>query len=202
MKNANDFSMDCNAFHMHLRAFIDDELPVNLHSDFIRHADACNECRQDMQALRKLQKSLAGMRRVEVSTGFDFRMKSSIRREYDLLRNPMYKFKLFFFDNFARFMMVPAFALVLATGMVLYRSYTVHNHVTDLPAAVVSHLESQESVMLGPNEEWIDVDEVRYVLESVQTNETVSADSQSSPSDRTTALPAPPAEDTLTLVSF
>ncbi|KKK69244.1 hypothetical protein LCGC14_2936000, partial [marine sediment metagenome] len=42
---------------------------------------------------------LANLERVSVSPEFDFRMKSSLRHEYEYLRNPFYVAKIFFTEN-------------------------------------------------------------------------------------------------------
>jgi len=190
--------MDCKTFHENLRAFIDNELPVNLYSAFIRHDSDCSACHRDLVSLQKIKNSLAGLRRLSLSPEFDFRMKSSIRREYELLRNPFYIFRLFFFDNLTKFIMVPAFALVLIIGAVLYLSY--HDR-SGLPPGVVSYLESRESVVLGPDDERIDVDEVRYVLKSVKPFEFVR-DERDSDSVRQDSDSSQPVDNSLTLISF
>ena len=93
MKNANEVSMTCSTFKDNMRAFIDDELPVNIQSVFLKHSSECTSCNRDLRMMQNVKKALSNLERVSVSPEFDFRMKSSIRREYELLRNPFYVFR-------------------------------------------------------------------------------------------------------------
>ena len=168
MKNANEVSLTCSIFKENIRAFIDDELPVNIQSAFLKHSSECASCNHELCMMQEVKKALANLEHVSVSPEFDFRMKSSIRREYELLRNPFYVFKIIIFENIKKFITVPAVAVLVIAGIFFYTNYGKNQMMPVLPVEVISQIDDRDSVELGFEDENADVDEVRYVLETVK----------------------------------
>ncbi len=168
MKNANEVSMTCSMFKDNLRAFIDEELPVNMQSVFLKHSYECTSCERDLRMMQNIKKDLSNLKRVSVSPEFDFRMKSSIRREYEFLRNPLYVFKIIILENINKFITVPAIAALLIAGTFYYTNHGNNKMMPVLPVEVISQIDNRESVTLDFEDKNDDVDEVRYVLETVK----------------------------------
>ena len=168
MKNANEVSTTCSMFKDNMRAFIDDELPVNIQSVFLKHSSECTSCNHELRMMQNVKKALSNLEHVSVSPEFDFRMKSSIRREYELLRNPFYVFKIIIFENIKKFITVPAVAVLVIAGIFFYTNYGKNQMMPVLPVEVISQIDDRDSVELGFEDENADVDEVRYVLETVK----------------------------------
>ena len=168
MKSANEVSMKCSTFKENIRAFIDDELPVNIRSAFLKHSSECTSCNHELQMMQHVKKTLLNLKRVSVSPEFDFRMKSSIRREYELIRNPFYVFKVIIFENMYKFMMVPAVAVVVVASIIIYTNHAKLQMTPMLPVEVISQIDARDSFELGFEDENTDVDEVRYILETVK----------------------------------
>ena len=166
MKSDKDFT--CSMFQENLRAFVDNELPVNVKSVFLEHASKCPSCNLDMQTMVALKRGLANLPRFAVSHEFDFKMRSSIQREYENFRNPLYQVKLFFRENLGKVLAVPAFALIMVAGIVLFNTTTIQRIPQMLPYEVTSQLDSQESIELVPHDEEPFVEEVYYVMETVK----------------------------------
>ena len=166
MKSDNEFN--CTMFRDNLRAFIDDELAVNKKTIFIDHASNCQACNIELHEMQYVKRCLADLERVTASSEFDFRLKSGIRREYENLRNPLYSFKLFINENLAKFFAVPAFAVIVIVGMILYNNGNGLEKATLLPQEVTSRLDLWEGVDLIPLNEDSVVEEVKYVLETVK----------------------------------
>ena len=120
---------------------------------------------QDMVALKR---GLTNLPCFPVSHEFDFRMKSSIQREYENFRNPLYPVKLFFGENLGKVLAVPAFALIIIAGVVFYNSTNIQQMPQVLPYEVTSQLDTQEGIELVPHDEEPFVEEVNYVLETVK----------------------------------
>lgn len=166
MKSDNEFN--CTMFRDNLRAFIDDELAVNKETIFIGHASNCQACNIELHKMQYVKRCLANLERVTASSEFDFRLKSGIRREYENLRNPLYSFKLFINENLVKLFAVPAFAVIVLVGMILYNNGNGLEKATLLPQEVTSQLDLREGVDLVPLNEDSVVEEVKYVLETVK----------------------------------
>jgi len=171
LKTANENNFTCSMFRKNLRAFIDNELPVNIKSVFLEHASKCSSCNLDLNELQNLKKKLAYLKRFTLSPEFDFRMKSYIRREHEKLRNPLYSFKIFVYENFSKFIAVPACAALIIFGIVFYNNSNERQTVPVLNDIVSSAIDSQNGVELIPQNESSFVEEVNYVLETVKPSD-------------------------------
>ena len=171
LKIANENTFACSMFRKNLRAFIDNELPVNIKSVFLEHASKCSSCNLVLNEQQNLKKELAHLKRFSVSPEFDFRMRSSIRREHEKLRYPLYSFKIFVYKKFSKFIAVPACALLIIFGMVLYNNSNERQTVPVLTDVLRSHIDSQNGVELIPQNESSFVEEVHYVLETVKPSD-------------------------------
>lgn len=168
MKSAKELT--CLLFKDNIRVFIDDEFPVNQKSSFLEHAEKCNDCNKDLLTMQRIKKELANFKPLKVSPEFDFRIKSSIRREYDLLRNPYYSFKIFIQENAAKLLFVPASVVILIFSVMLYNSNTEQNSPI-LPAEITSLIDAREGVDLTSNQDNSRIEEVNYVLETVKSTD-------------------------------
>lgn len=155
-------------FKENIRAFIDNELPVNQKSIFLDHDSRCYECNLELLGMQRVKKELTSLRRVTVSPGFDFIIKSLIQREHENLRNPLYSLKLFMSENLGKFIVVPAFAILIMMGMVFYNNSNNSQMTPVLPAVVTSLINAEKGVELIPENENSSVEEVNYVLETVK----------------------------------
>ena len=155
-------------FKKNIRAFIDDELPVNEQSVFLNHASECSSCDLELREMQKVKKILANLERVSVSPEFDFRMKSSLRHEYEYLRNPFYVAKIFFTENMFKLLMTPAVGMLIILCFVLYSNYNNSQMTPELPVEVISQIDSQNGIELVGDEGNSYVGEVNYVLETVK----------------------------------
>ena len=164
LKTANE--MSCHQFRECIRAFVDRELPVNETSVFLTHSEKCDDCNDELQGMRFVTASLKNLKKVTVSPEFDFRMKTSIRREHERLKQPFYSTRRFFQDNLFRILAVPAVAASLVITMF---AFTGDNApvAPGIPSNVVSELQSQEGVELVPGAEPSHVEDVQYVLDTV-----------------------------------
>jgi anti-sigma factor RsiW len=148
--------------------FIDDDLSEKVRSEFLAHAVICPACRKELKEIQFVQRTLAGLAPVSVSSEFDFRLKASLRLEETRLRSPMYRLKLFMKDNAASMVGVPAATVLLLGGMLLYGgpfqgSRTGTPMVEQKPAA---QERVQTSALTGSPSE-----DIHYVLESIDLSE-------------------------------
>lgn len=164
MKTA--YEMSCHQFKESIRAFIDQELPINEKSDFLNHAEQCTECGEELRSMQFVTTQLKRLKRITVSPEFDFRMRTSILREHERLRNPFYSARIFFRENMLPFIAIPAVAASLVVGVFVYS--TVYSPLAPgIPPSVVSQLELQDGVDLVPDAEPTDVVNEQYVLDMV-----------------------------------
>jgi anti-sigma factor RsiW len=160
-----DNAFNCSEFEEHLRAFIDDELPVNIQSAFIEHASACTKCARDLRGMKHTKQMLSNLPRVTVSPEFDFKMKLRIRREYQSARNPWYSARLVFRNNLSKFILIPAAAMVLVLTLAVYHSFTTNDAAPGNPAQVL--LDTGRGVELVMDENAPANEEVNYIMEKV-----------------------------------
>ena len=158
-------------FDDHLRAFIDDELPVNVRSLFIDHAEECARCAKKLRDMETVCAQLAGLSRVAVSPEFDFSMKLRIRRERVNLQKPWYPLLAAIREQYARLILLPAAAVLLAAGFTFYQNLPSGPMHMGLPQEVVQQLQRGVSVDLASDVEGEQVDEINYVLEKASPGE-------------------------------
>ncbi len=164
MKTA--YEMSCHQFKESIRAFIDQELPINEKSAFLNHAAICMECREELQSMQFVTTQLKRLKRITVSPEFDFRMKNSIRREHERLRNPFYSARIFFHENMLPFIAIPAVAASMIVGIFVYSN--VNGPIaSDVPRSVMLQLDSREGVDLIHDIEPTEVVDEQYVLDTV-----------------------------------
>ena len=168
MRNANEVSFNCTMFKKNIRAFIDDELPVNEQSVFLNHASECHSCDIELLMMQKVKKILSNLERVSISPEFDFRMKSSLRREYERLRNPLHVAKIFITENMFKLIAAPAVGMLIILCVILYSNYNKSQIITELPVEVTSYIDAQKGIELIGDEDNSYVDEVNYILETVR----------------------------------
>lgn len=165
MNTANDFT--CSMFHESLRAFIDDELPINIRSSFLAHAETCFQCGRELSSLQGLTQRLRKLTPVTVSPEFDFSMKLRLRREQQFMKRPLYQLTHAVRDNFRRLLLVPAAAAVLMVSVIYFSADPAVDAPHSLPPSVVQELESMDGVELTADTGEHEIDQVRYVLETV-----------------------------------
>ena len=144
-------------------SYIDGELPVNLVSSFLAHADKCLVCKKALNELLFLKKSLSGMRRANASPDFSFRVINAIRKEQRLMKNPLYLFRIFLRENYQKFVFVPVVGIILF-GWITFNETGVNSKIAvslkNIIAEVMQQDDSQPMNELG-------VEKVNYILESV-----------------------------------
>ena len=118
--------------------------------------------------MKSIKQELENTKHLTVSSEFDFRMRSSIRREQENLRNPFYSFKLFFSENANMFFVAPIFAIILVMSIIFYNNSDKGEITTTLPAEVKSQIDNRESVDLVSDQVNSRVEEVHYVLDTVK----------------------------------
>ena len=185
-------------FQDNIRAFIDSELPVNKKSIFLEHASICRKCGHDLSIMQSIKQELSNIKPLTVSSEFDFRMRSSIRREYENQRNPFYSFTIFFRENANMFFVAPVFAIILVMSIILFNSNK--GEITpSLPAEVELQIDNRESVDLVSDQVNSRVEEVHYVLDTVKHTDvekgifTINVDGKVQPL---------PVNNNVTLISF
>jgi hypothetical protein len=156
-------------FQEHLRAYIDDELPVNIRTTFIEHSMVCSQCADDLREQRFIRERLANLQRISVSSEFDFAMKLRIRREHEALQKPWYVLKRTVMDNSVRFLTIPTAAMLIIFSVLLYQHFTPGTPVSSLPPDVARELNAGAGVELVNNPGDSRVEEVNYVLETATT---------------------------------
>jgi anti-sigma factor RsiW len=162
LKTDNAFS--CSRFEEHLRAYIDDELPVNINSAFLAHADTCSGCARELREMQYTRKLLGMLPRRAVSPEFDFKMKLRIRQEYQRSQNPWYSVKVAFRENLSKFVVIPAAAAAMIAALAVYHTMTMPNALPVAPLQV--QLEGRGVELVG-DENASTNEEVNYVLEKV-----------------------------------
>jgi len=197
LKTANEFT--CSMFGENLRAFIDNELPINQRSAFLDHASKCNKCNRELLYMQHVKKELAGLRRVTVSPEFDFKMKSLVRHEHEKLRSSLYSFRLFISENSNKFIVAPVFALLILVGMVFYNNSNNRETTTILPDVVTSLINAENGVEIIPENNNSSVEEVNYVLETVKPTDMERRIFLHEPDGTVQSIPI---NNDLTLVSF
>jgi len=156
-------------FQENLRAFIDDELPVNIRTSFIEHSMLCPRCAEDLREQKFIRERLAKLQRITVSSEFDFAMKIRICREHEALKKPWYVLKCTILDNALRFLTIPAAAILIIVSVFFYRYNTPDTPVSSLPPDVARELNAEIGVELVTNPDDSQVEEVNYVLEKATT---------------------------------
>jgi hypothetical protein len=164
-----DNAFNCSQFDEHLRAFIDDELPVNVQSAFLAHASACAGCARELREMKFTRKMLGSLTRVEVRPEFDFRMNLRIRKEYQNTQSPWYSLKLAFRENLSKFVVIPAATAVLIVALAVYHSFSTSNTVTTIPAE--AQFDSGKGVELVMDDNESANEQINYILETVSPNE-------------------------------
>lgn len=160
------YEMSCHQFKESIRAYIDQELPINEKSVFLDHAENCIQCREELHSMQFVTTQLKQLKRITVSPEFDFRIKNNIRREHERLRNPFYSARIFFRENMLPFLTIPAVAACLIVGMLVYSN--VNSPITsDLPQSVMVQFDSQKGVDLIDDAEPTQVVDEQYVLDTV-----------------------------------
>ena len=163
MKIANEDSFNCKDFREQIRAFLDNELSVDIKTKFLNHRSQCTECHNTLKDTGKVVNILSNLRTITTTPEFDFQLKARIRMEDLRLRNPLYLAKLYFNENIRYFLAVPAVALIIFTAALFYSDY--HN-----PEKMLSETDSQGGIDLI-NEIESNADEIvyiYYVLDTVQ----------------------------------
>ncbi len=164
MKTA--YEMSCHQFKESIRAFIDQELPINERADFLKHAELCTECRKELHSMQFVTDQLKRLKKISVSPEFDFRIKNCIRREHERLRNPLYSAKIFLRENMLPFIALPAVAASLIVGFFVYSNLNTPVS-SGPPQSVMLQLESREGADLISDEDPLDVQDVQFVLDTV-----------------------------------
>ena len=95
-------------------------------------------------------------------------MKSSLRREYESLRNPLHVAKIFITENMFKFIAAPAVGMLIILCVILYSNYNKSQIITELPVEVTSYIDAQKGIELIGDENNSYVDEVNYILETVR----------------------------------
>jgi len=155
-------------FYENIRAFIDDELPINQKSVFLDHASKCTKCNLELLHMQYVKRELAALRHVTISPEFDFKMKSLIQREHENLRSPLYSLKLLMNENLGKFIAAPAFAILILVGMIFYYNSNSRETTPILPGVVTAQINAENGVELIPKNENSSVEEVNYVLEIIK----------------------------------
>jgi len=168
LKNANGHSLTCSAFKENIRAYVDEELPVNIRSAFLEHASQCEICALELKEMQNVRKMIARLRRIMVSPEYDFRLKLSIRREYENLRNPFYVFKLFISENLFKLLALPAIGVAVALSVMSY-NYIDRNEINHISSYEIStQINAQNGVELVSGNEDSSIGEEKYILETVK----------------------------------
>jgi len=197
LKTANECT--CSMFYENIRAFIDDELPINQKSVFLDHASKCTKCNRELLYMQYVKRELAALRRVTISPEFDFKMKSLIRREHENLRNPLYSLKLFMNENLGKFIAAPAFAILILVGIIFYNNSNSRETTPILPGVVTAQINAENGVELIPENENSSVEEVNYVLEIIKPTDMERRIFLHEPDGTVQSIPI---NNDLTLVSF
>lgn len=171
--------MTCSLFRKLMMDFIDDELPEEVRPGFYAHASVCPACQKELKELRFVKQALAGLPPIAVTPEFDFRLKASLSREASRLRSPMYRLNLYLRDNVYPVVGVPAAAMLLIAGTLMY------NGSREFPATRIVNLKpAVEAVVPVPAAtDSSDVD-VHYVLESVDLSQAGAGVPSNRASDR------------------
>jgi hypothetical protein len=148
--------------------FVDDDLHDSLRSGFLSHAALCPSCRIELQDFMSIRNALANLPRNEISSEFNFRLKSSIRLENTRLGSPLYRFRLFIGENMVSVLGVPVAAALCLTTAVLF-FHGPGNTVKPLQTASQSGYEMRANPFSAPAET-LNADE-NYVLESLDLSE-------------------------------
>lgn len=144
-------------------AYIDNEMPVNVEKEFFEHSSVCSACSKELKEFQSIKKLLGNLKNVKVSTEFNFRIATSVRRENTRLKNPLYSFKLFLKDNLSKIILIPASALVLLLAFYFYNNKTDGSFFNK---EVISQIDSNQGSELVVDE--LSVEKINYVLDSVK----------------------------------
>ncbi len=188
MKIANENSFTCSQFKKNLRAFIDNELPVNIKSLFLEHASVCPICNRALAEMRLLKKRLMNLERVSVTPEFDFRLKSMLRKENQKKRSSALTKTIFPLQDRSRILMVSAAAAVLITAFTFIYTAGNKNMQPAIPEVVQTHLDSYDGVEIVPESNGASIDEVNYVLETVKKSDVEKGIFQENPDKSETVL--------------
>lgn len=199
MNIANEETINCETFHNHIRAYIDDELPVNIRITFMEHAGKCLSCEQDLREMESVKKLLAGLQHFDVLPEFNFRLKSSIRRELQRSRNPLYPARLFLSEHFYKVLVIPACALAIILGVMYYHAAPVGEITKQEPVEYMSTAPAKEMVDLAAEQDESSVEEVNYILETLTSTD---AERGIFLGEEVETIQTLPVNDNLSLVSF
>jgi len=196
---ANEETFSCEMFHDHIRAYIDDELPVNIRVTFMEHAGKCLGCGQDLRDMESVKKLFARMQRFNVSPEFDFRLKSSIRRELQRSRNPLYPVRLFLSEHIYKVLLVPTCALAIILGVMYYHVAPVGEITKQEPVEYTSTAPAKEIVDLAAEQDDSSIEEVNYILETLTSTD---AERGIFLGEEVETIQSSPVNNNLSLVSF
>ncbi|MFC1490112.1 hypothetical protein ACFL6K_02755 [Candidatus Latescibacterota bacterium] len=196
MKIANENSFTCSHFKKNLRAFIDNELPLNIKTLFLEHVSQCKVCGRALSEMQNLKERLLKLERYSVTSEFDFRLKSSLRKEHEKKRLPIYSFPLFGENNISKLLAITAFAAVIFLGFV---SIYNDDNSTGLPDLVRLHVDSYDGVDIIPEVSDSSVEEVNFVLETVKPSDVEMGIFQENPDG---SVNIPDKTNNMTLISY
>ena len=147
-------------FREHVSDYLDEELGKTVRALFLGHAAKCPICNQLLHDLRAIKRHLAMRGTESITPEFDFRLKSSVRREARLMENPVYRLRHLLRENFLHVVMLPA-AAMLVIGLAI------------APLELFSIPGQQETTQTAGSEPTGTADyaedtaEIHYVMESV-----------------------------------
>ena len=160
------------------------------------HADACSSCARELKEMQAVRAMLGGLKRVTVSSAFDFEMSRRLREEQRNLQSPWYSLKLVVRENLSKFIVIPAATMMLIGALAVYHAAMIGGAGTGAPESVQLKGEGVELVM--DENEPMDM-QVNYVLEKMNPGD-VEMEFWS-PSEAGAAKIAPGTQD-ITLISF
>ena len=179
-------------FREHVSNYLDDDLGETIRALFLKHAKKCPICNQLLLDLHAIKRHLSTRGTETVNREFDFRLKSTIRREARLMESPTYRLRHMIRDNFVHVVMLSAAAvLVIGLAVAPFELFSVPG---EQETAQTTGLES--TVTTDYSDETA---KIHYVMESVTEVD----------ADRGIFLSEPPTREairrpgtTLTSVSF
>ena len=200
MNIANENSFTCSQFRKNLRAFIDNELPVNIKALFLEHVAKCPICNRALKEMQSLKKRLTSLDRISVTPEFDFRLKSSLRQEHEKKHSPGFSGRMLNFPNMSKFLMMTAGAAVIVAGFAFMYNNSDDAHISQaLPEVVRTHVDSYEGVEMVPESDGSSIDEVNFVLETVKPSDVEKGIFQENPDGSVTI---PEKTNNMTLISY
>ncbi|MFC1538805.1 anti-sigma factor family protein [Candidatus Latescibacterota bacterium] len=196
MKIANENYFTCSQFKMNLRAFIDNELPVNNKTLFLEHASKCPDCNTALKEMQSLKKMLFNLKRYSVTPEFDFRLKSSLRLAHERKYFSWNSLRFINYDNMSKLLAVSACAAAIVLG-IMFINKGGNNQVTPgLPDIVETHVDSYNGVELIPDSNGFSIEEINFVLETIKPSDVEKGIFQENP-DGSLSIP-----ENMTLISY